>query len=359
MTERLSKRLIPPRKIIVFALASAFLITSGTSAVCSAARNVSISDGEGIDRSLITFETQVGKLLEKEGISLKRGDKMNVSRKQRVENNMTIEIYRAISVNITVNGETKKYLTTKRTATEILSEVGFSPDGDDIILPAPDAEIEYGGAIDYTDVSFEYLTENEEIPYETVEELSGEMTAGERSTVQEGVSGELAVTYLIRYENGAEVSRERVSEEVVREPQNKIVYVGAKISPAFASGATTDVSRGEISRVDLTKCRSIIAEATAYDNSFESVGKSPGDSDYGITASGMPCGVGVIAVDPGVIPLGTRLYVEATDGSWSYGYCIAGDTGGAIKGNRIDLFFNTASECRNFGRRSARVYIIE
>ena len=332
MTERLSKRLIPPRKIIVFALVSAFLITSGTSAVCSAARNVSISDGEGIDRSLITFETQVGKLLEKEGISLKRGDKMNVSRKQRVENNMTIEIY---------------------------SEVGFSPDGDDIILPAPDAEIEYGGAIDYTDVSFEYLTENEEIPYETVEELSGEMTAGERSTVQEGVSGELAVTYLIRYENGAEVSRERVSEEVVREPQNKIVYVGAKISPAFASGATTDVSRGEISRVDLTKCRSIIAEATAYDNSFESVGKSPGDSDYGITASGMPCGVGVIAVDPGVIPLGTRLYVEATDGSWSYGYCLAGDTGGAIKGNRIDLFFNTASECRNFGRRSARVYIIE
>ncbi len=358
MTERLFKRLIPPRKIIVFTLVCAFSIASGSGAVCSAARNVYISDGEGIDRSLITFETQVGKLLEKEGISLMRGDKMNVSRKQRIENNMTIEIYRAISVNITANGETKKYLTTERTASEILSEVGFSPDGDDIILPASDAEIEYGGSIEYTDVSFEYLTENEEIPYETTEELNGDMPAGERSIACEGENGERAVTYLVKYENGVEASRERVSEETVKSPQNEIIYVGAKISPAFASGAA-NISQVGIDHVDLTKCRSIIAEATAYDNSFESVGKNPGDSGYGITASGMPCGVGVIAVDPNVIPLGTHLYVEAVDGSWSYGCCVAGDTGGAIRGNRIDLFFNTASECRNFGRRSAKVYIIE
>ena len=68
---------------------------------------------------------------------------------------------------------------------------------------------------------------------------------------------------------------------------------------------------------------------------------------------------GVIAVDPNVIPLGTRLYVEAADGSWTYGYCVAGDTGGAIKGNKIDLFFDTAAEVKKFGVRNARVYILE
>ncbi|MBR4030800.1 MAG: 3D domain-containing protein, partial [Clostridia bacterium] len=80
---------------------------------------------------------------------------------------------------------------------------------------------------------------------------------------------------------------------------------------------------------------------------------------YGITASGMRAQVGVVAVDRRVIPLGTKLYIEAVDGSWVYGNAIAGDTGGAIKGNRVDLFFDTTAECLQFGRRAARVYILD
>ena len=67
---------------------------------------------------------------------------------------------------------------------------------------------------------------------------------------------------------------------------------------------------------------------------------------------------GVVAVDPSVIPLGTKLYIEAVDGSWTYGYAVAGDTGGAIKGNRIDLFFNSNAEAMSFGRRQAKVYVL-
>ena len=67
---------------------------------------------------------------------------------------------------------------------------------------------------------------------------------------------------------------------------------------------------------------------------------------------------GVIAVDPRVIPLGTQLYIEAVDGSWTYGYAVAGDTGGAIKGARIDLFYDSHAQAISFGRRAARVYIL-
>ena len=76
---------------------------------------------------------------------------------------------------------------------------------------------------------------------------------------------------------------------------------------------------------------------------------------------GLTPGYGIVAVDPRVIPLGTKLYIESTDDgkSWSYGYCLAGDTGGAIKGNRVDLCYNTQYECIQFGRRNATVYIIE
>lgn len=71
------------------------------------------------------------------------------------------------------------------------------------------------------------------------------------------------------------------------------------------------------------------------------------------TASGSAVAVGLVAVDPSVIPLGTRLYVEG------YGYAYAADTGGAIKGNRIDLFFDSEWQCNQWGRRTVKVYILD
>ena len=97
----------------------------------------------------------------------------------------------------------------------------------------------------------------------------------------------------------------------------------------------------------------IECNATAYDLSPEENGGYGGQ-----TATGIPLDKGVIAVDPKVIPLGSRVFVEALDGSWSYGYAVAGDTGGAIKGNRVDLCFRTRSECIQFGRRKCRVYVL-
>lgn len=76
------------------------------------------------------------------------------------------------------------------------------------------------------------------------------------------------------------------------------------------------------------------------------------------TASGLKACVGHIAVDPKVIPLGTKLYIQSLDGSKDYGYAIAADTGSAIKGNKVDLFFNSNYECNMFGARNVRVYVL-
>lgn len=86
-------------------------------------------------------------------------------------------------------------------------------------------------------------------------------------------------------------------------------------------------------------------EATGYTAGYESTGKRPGDPGYGITSTGAKAQRGVVAVDPKVIPYGTYMYVPG------YGYGIALDTGGAIKGNKIDLFFDTVEEANNWGRR--------
>lgn len=93
-------------------------------------------------------------------------------------------------------------------------------------------------------------------------------------------------------------------------------------------------------------------EATAYTAGPESTGKKLGDPGYGITRSGLPADRGVVAVDPTVIPLGTVVFVEG------YGYAIALDTGSAIKGNRIDVFFHDVKKARQWGRKEVTVRII-
>ena len=79
----------------------------------------------------------------------------------------------------------------------------------------------------------------------------------------------------------------------------------------------------------------------------------------GHTASGTVAEVGKVAVDPKVIPLGSKLYIVSQDGQYVYGYCSAEDTGGLIKGNKVDLYFSTWDECIQFGYRPVTIYVVE
>jgi len=109
--------------------------------------------------------------------------------------------------------------------------------------------------------------------------------------------------------------------------------------------------------------RSLDMTATAYCLCRKCCGKSESSPGYGATASGLRIipntGMKVIAVDPNVIPLGTKVYVEGLNGASDYGYAIAADTGGAIKSNKIDLYFDTHQDALRWGRKKVRVYILK
>lgn len=100
-------------------------------------------------------------------------------------------------------------------------------------------------------------------------------------------------------------------------------------------------------------------EATAYCACYECCGKYPGNKWYGITATGTRAKVGTIAVDPRLIPLGTKVYIEGLNGAPNYGYAVAEDTGGAIKGEIIDLYFNSHKETINWGRQQVNIYVLK
>ena len=99
--------------------------------------------------------------------------------------------------------------------------------------------------------------------------------------------------------------------------------------------------------------------ATAYCACKSCCGKSPSHPAYGITAMGTKAAHGTVAVDPRVISLGSKLYIEGIGSTYDYGYSQALDTGRAIKGNKIDLYFESHSEALKWGKKKVRVYILD
>ena len=194
-------------------------------------------------------------------------------------------------------------------------------------------------------------TVTEKVPYSTIKRLNSSLAAGDTVTVREGEPGEKTVVYSVKYQNGKETSRDVVNSYVTKAPVARIVEYGVEAEEPQAVEKTNAPASADVSKIDYKYY--IDCEATAYDMSPEENGGYAGQS-----ATGVPLEKGVIAVDPRVIPLGSSVYVEALDGSWSYGYAVAADTGGAIKGKRVDLCYRTQKECIQFGRRACRVYIL-
>lgn len=163
--------------------------------------------------------------------------------------------------------------------------------------------------------------------------FSPQVALGTEVVTRHGIQGQALETVRKVYRNDQVVTVAVTGERLVKSPQDEVVTVGAKLP---------EVSRGELlGRV----VKTITMVATAYwaDPSWSN----------GRTATGVPARYGVIAVDPSVIPLGTRLYIPG------YGYGVAADTGGAIIGDRIDLCFDTGTQAIDYGRQSVTVYILQ
>ncbi len=188
-----------------------------------------------------------------------------------------------------------------------------------------------------TEVKIEYESVAIEPP--TIFETNRRLPPRQRVLVQEGKPGEKRIEWRITLRNGKPIKREKVSEEVVEPPRPRIYEVGVYAHIA---------SRGAVGRASSFRTTKVIEmEATAY-----TAHRSGGGTGTGRTASGMPAGYGLVAVDPRVIPLGTVLYIEG------YGMAIAADRGRAIRGRKIDLYFSSRAQALQFGRRKVRVHIL-
>lgn len=241
-----------------------------------------------------------------------------------------------LSVTILDGTHPARTLNTKaQTVGEVLAAAGIACGSDDRIVPRPSAPLTAGQKIVITRVRFETQTETAAIPFKTVFKMSRDVTPGHIHPGQHGAPGILAKTYNAGFVNDERTSRILVATRVARAPQDQETLAGIRVREARALPSRSG-SYQRMQRFSMV--------ATGY-SPYEG-------SSVGRCATGMRAGYGVVAVDPHLIPLGSKLYIEG------YGYAVAGDTGGAIKGHRIDLGHTTYSEASNVGRRRVTVWLL-
>lgn len=245
------------------------------------------------------------------------------------------------------NGTVKTYKTSCKTVKELLSDLKIKVDDDDIVIPDLDTELKSEGKISIIKVDVKVIEKEVEAPFKTIKKKNKELTHKQSKILIQGVNGKNKVKCKEYYAGDKLIKEEVIHVETIVKPIDQVFEEGTK-----------DVFTND--RGDFTARKAIKMVATAYEAGPRSTGKRPGDKGYGITASGARAKRGTVAVDPRVIPLGTKLYVKSlTPGVPDYGFAIAQDTGGAIKGNKIDLFMDTVWECLQFGRRPVMVYILK
>ncbi|WP_427109134.1 ubiquitin-like domain-containing protein [Lysinibacillus xylanilyticus] len=377
--------------LVLFVSVISFVLYQGTK------KSVTLdADGEKIE--VTTHAKTVEQLLQDQNIDVAEHDKISPSLNTKIVNGLAISWEQAKEVTISVDGNQSKVWTTETQVKDILKEASIEVSEHDSLAQGLDTEIGADNKIDIqkafqvllvdgvnkrqvwststTVANFlkqqgiqlnefdrvennlkDVITPQSKITVVRVEKVidvveesldfaiekkqDASLQQGKQKVVTAGQNGLVTKTYEVVKENGQVVAKNLQSKNVVKESKKQVVAVGTKT--VVASAAT--VSRGSS---EPASGKEFYVTATAYTPNCTGCS--------GISATGINLksnsGLKVIAVDPSVIKLGSKVWVEG------YGTAIAGDTGGAIKGNRIDILVQSESQASNWGVRKVRIKVL-
>ncbi|MEW6621212.1 MAG: 3D domain-containing protein [bacterium] len=243
-----------------------------------------------------------------------------------------------VNVTIYVDNNFLQLKTNKNTVLDVLNSTNIGLDKNDIVRPGIETKLRNKMFIRVYRLAKEEIKEKKTIPYPTQYQYTSQLLLGKTLVKQYGKQGLKEIITQKTSIDGVNIKEKIIEEKILNKPVSCIIVKGTRryVPPPLLNA-----------KASIKKVLNMVA--TAYSDSKISCGKWAGC----VTSIGLKARYGIIAVDPGVIPLRTKLYVEG------YGYGIAGDTGSAIKGNRIDLCFNTHQEAIRYGKKNVKVYILE
>lgn len=292
----------------------------------------------GEEQTISLAKGTVEEALNRTGITLAENQSVTPSLNTVITGDMNIYVYNSKNIKLTTNGTEMTVKAPEGTVENALNILGYEITDDDILNVDKNAQIEDDMKITLKKVTYVDEKSTEKISYKTVEKDSDDIMTGESEVSQKGVDGEKEVTKRCKYIDGKYDSTKVIDEKVTKKPVDKIVLNGTK------RGTTTDSSGAPVSYSYM-----VSGSGTAYT-------AAPG----ALTATGVPVYEGGVAVNPAIIPYGSKLYIEAADGSHVYGYATAVDTGGALMDGSaiVDLFYFSYDDCVSFGRRDVNVYVL-
>ncbi len=341
------------------------LVALLTSQVVFAKNTYVINDGDRVHYHT-TYATDPIEVLTEAGFELGEDDTYTT---EESAGRSEITIQRLQTVQVTFHGQTYTVTTYGETVADLLAKLEIVPDENDVVSVSVDSETSDGMHIIVDRLYTIEETYTVSVPFITNYVLNDNLDADEQVVMIAGLEGQVQLVDSVSYLNGSETDRTNLQTTIVTEPVTQIVAVGsldgiaedAIVEPGNGDqGPETTTGDGKLYISDgmiitpdgqiLTYTHSLGVVATAYHNS------DPGCTIW--TATGTHCRVGAIAVDPKVIPYGTRMYIVTDDGKYIYGIAVAEDCGGSIKGNRVDLYYDSVAECNKFGVRDATVYFL-
>jgi 3D (Asp-Asp-Asp) domain-containing protein len=289
--------------------------------------------------SLTTRTKGVGEILREAGIDFTEEYDVYPAIDESLTQRRTIEVIPPSPVTVAFDGQEKRLWTKGASVADLLTSAGVELGPHDGVEPGLETFIVSPSLIKVTRINYVDEVVEEPIPYAVRRREDPSLEKGTEKIVQRGRDGIKEKVVRITYADGQPQSQQIIATSIKEPPQEEIIAIGTKIVIRTMATPGGPIRYREV--LDMV--------ATAYYPGPESTG--PWADGY--TVTGDPAGYGVVAVDPGLIPLGTTLYIPG------YGTARACDIGGAIKGNIIDLCFDTYREAIHFGRRPVKVYILE
>lgn len=329
--------------MLTLGLVGAGFVTHPASAVAAAldvkpASHVVLFQSQGTQTQHVTAAQTVGAFLKERGIVPGPHDYVHPAADTPLTDNLIIDYSPAVPVRLVTPSGTRTIVTTAEDVGSLLEEQGIELGDHDVVRPSLADPIVAYGTIKIARIVKWVSTEQHKLAQRTIHEIDFSLPPGKVKVVRHGAPG-IALTMVDNEQTNGTLYKHVMSTRIVRKPQARIIAEGVGSADAIA-----DFAQHGLQKMSYIASGAVDMVATAY------TAGCGGCTGY--TASGYRAGHGIVAVDPRVIPLGTRLYIPG------YGFAIAGDTGGAIHGNRIDLGFDSISDAMQFGRQVVKVYTL-
>ena len=314
-----NKKTFPMIRIILSIIALIMMSGVGVMAVTTKVNNVEITLSDGYQITVLTSKNNVAEILKDNNILIGEDEKVSP----------------AITENIT---DEKKIVISNKSKQEIqvakVSESGIETTLDSL-LKAYDSIVE------------KIEVKEEEIPYETIKkDISDGAESTKNKVLQEGKNGLKRITYKVKYQNDTEIKRTKISEEVIQKPVDRIIQIRSKVT-SRSSDSVRDSDLPSTSSDESSGEKTKIYKITAYCACAKCCGKATGR-----TASGTMATAGRTVAAPKNFAFGTKISINGK----TY---VVEDRGGAIKGNRIDLFVNSHSEALRWGVKYLPVKVLD